>query len=148
LDNPLSGGWPRVPFHYEHVDDFHFRLLHSLSDCHSEEDYPPAAKLALFLHGRGKLPEQIDTLARSYLRDEQRDFDRMRRDGRDAFADRTMKDTWGYYAKTLLEGYDRLMDLEGIINGAERCKREPFDKRFGVSLEFLKDVKKIRKSDW
>jgi hypothetical protein len=38
------------------------------------------------------------------------------------------------------------VDLEGIIVGAERMKRD--DKRFGVPMEYLKDLKRIQKGDW
>jgi hypothetical protein len=144
----LEHGWPRVPFHYAQENDFNFHMMNALSQCHEDADYWPAAKLGLLLYGRAKLPQQIDSIARSYLRDLSRQFERMRRDSGMIFSDRARKDIWGFYAKSLLDQYDHLMDLDGIVNGELRARREPYDKRFGVPIEFLKDLKRIRKNEW
>jgi hypothetical protein len=40
------------------------------------------------------------------------------------------------------------MDLDGIIVGQERMKREPYNNRFGVPTQYLNDLKKIQKGDW
>ena len=144
----LEHGWPRVPFHYPQVSDFAFRMMNTLSECRVSGDWRPATRLALLLFGRAKLPDQVDSLARSSLKDTQQEFSRLRRDSRDIFRSRSLMSSWGYTARALLELYDQLMDLDGIINGPERMKREPYDKRFGVPLEFLKDLKKIRKNEW
>jgi hypothetical protein len=55
---------------------------------------------------------------------------------------------WSSYAEALLDYYDQMMDLDGIINPADRMKRVPFTNRFGVPLAYLKDLKKIKSGNW
>lgn len=50
----------------------------------------------------------------------------------------------GSYVEGLLDYYDQPMDLDGIINGKDRMRRVPIDKRFGVSPDYLKDLKDIK----
>jgi hypothetical protein len=40
---------------------------------------------------------------------------------------------WAAYADALLDYYNQMMDLDGIINGKDRLTRAPVDRRFGVS---------------
>jgi hypothetical protein len=144
----IDNGWPRVPFHYERIDDFNPRMMELLSNCYDEEDYWPAAKLALLLYGRGRVPEQIEALARTYMNYTQTTFNRMRQEALSVFGDRKESHYWPAYADGLTDYYNQLMDLEGIIVGAERMKRQPYNNRFGVPMQYLKDLKKIQKGDW
>jgi hypothetical protein len=123
-------------------------MMDVLSSRHEEEDYWPAAKLALLLYGRGRVPEQTESLAKTYMNYVQTEFNRMRRDSRSVFQDRTLSDDWAAYAEGLLDYYNQLMDLEGIIVGSERMKRVPYNNRFGVPMQYLNDLKKIKKQDW
>jgi hypothetical protein len=144
----IDNGWPTVPFHYERVDDFTRRMMNALLNCHENEDYRPAAKLALLLYGRARLPQQIESLAKTYMNRMQYQFDQVRREAIGIFSDRNASHCWQPYAEALLDYYDQLMDLEGIIVGRERMKREPYNNRFGVPMQFLKDLRKIKKRDW
>jgi hypothetical protein len=144
----IDNGWPTVPFHYERVDDFVKRMMDTLLNCHENEDYRPAAQLALLLYGRARLPKQIESLAKTYMNRMQSEFDQVRRHAIGVFGNRNASHHWQPYAEALLDYYDQLMDLEGVIVGRERMKREPYNNRFGVPMQFLKDLKKIQKRDW
>jgi hypothetical protein len=144
----VNNGWPRVPFHYERDDNFNPRMMDLLSRCHQEEDYWPAAKLALLLYGRARVPEQIESLAKTYMNWVQKELTSLRHEATPLFNDRKQSHYWAPYADALLDYYNQLMDLEGIIVGKERMKREPYNHRFGVPTQYLNDLKRIQKGDW
>jgi hypothetical protein len=76
------------------------------------------------------------------------EFERVRWKSTSAFNDRKLSNSWAAYADALLDYYDQLMDLEGILVGQERMKREPYNNRFGVPTQHLKVWKKIQGGDW
>jgi hypothetical protein len=128
----IDHGWPRVPFHYQRVEDFGARMMECLSLGHEADVYRQAAKIALLLYGRADVPNQVAHLAKTYLTYVKQEFDRMRREALSVFNDKQY-DVWKSYADDLLAYYDRLTDLEGILLGSERTKRTPYNNRFGVS---------------
>jgi hypothetical protein len=144
----LEHGWPRVPFSYEQDANFIERMLQELVDAYDNENFEQAAKMALLLFGRADLPEQLDSTARIYLKNVLDLFRHLRDEAKPLFRDREKAGEWTAYAEALLGYYDVMMDLDGIINGKERMKRVPYDKRFGVTLQYLRDLKKIKKGDW
>jgi hypothetical protein len=107
-----------------------------------------ASKIALLLFGRGRAPKDVETLAGVYLSAAHKAFRALREETKPIFRSRTSASSWASYAEGLLDYYDQLMDLDGIINGKDRMRRVPTDRRFGVTLEYLRDLKKIRKGDW
>jgi len=144
----IDHGWPRVPFDYYRENDFISRMMSSLLEGAEKGDFRDAAKLSLLLFGRLKLPEQIENLARTYLKRMKSQFTRLKNESARIFKSRLEREYWHFYAEELLATYDAMMDLDGIINGVDRMKREPTANRFGVSSEYLKDLKLIKKGDW
>lgn len=144
----LENGWPRVPFGYAEDSNFIHRMLNELVRGYESDDFRLAAKMAFLFFGRAKLPEQIDSLALTYLKRTLSQFNQLKGESRAIFSSREEKHSWRTYAEALLDLYDQLMDIDGIINGKDRMKREPVNHRFGVTLEFLKDVKLILKGEW
>src|SRR5258708_4167395 len=144
----LENGWPRVPFEYVEDSNFVHRMLNELIRGNDRDDFRRAAKMAFLFFGRAKLPEQIDSLAITYLKRTLDQFNRLRSESRAVFSSRGEKHAWRIYAEALLELYHQLMDIDGIINGKDRMKREPVNHRFGVTTEFLKDVRLIMSGKW
>lgn len=143
----VQHGWPRVPFDYEQDADFASRMMDELSIGAEREKFERAAKIAFLFFGRSKAPEQVESLARTYLKQISDDFVRLRKEAQMVFKDRRAKDEWPEYADALLDYYDQLMDLDGIINPSERMKRVPFNHRFGVSVEYLKELRNIKRGN-
>ena len=144
----IEHGWPRVPFGYAKEEIFVTRMMDSLLTGFEREDFRDAAKLSLLLFGRLKVPDQIDNLARGYLKRVSDEFKRVRQEAGDIFKDRRRKSLWVPYAEALLAYHEQMMDLDGIINGVDRMKRQPVNNRFGVPLQYIKDIKAIRKGEW
>jgi hypothetical protein len=144
----IQHGWPRVPFHYEQVDDMTERMMRELLVGREQENFRPAAKMALLLYGRARAPSQVETLAGTYLNSVSKEFEKMRKEANAVFKSRATSQEWEAYAEGLLDYYNQLMDLDGIINGKDRLMRIPVDRRFGVPLKYLDDLKNIRKGDW
>jgi hypothetical protein len=71
----------------------------------------------------------------------------LRSTARGAFKERDERHQWRPYAEQLLNTYDLLVDIDGIIIGKDRMKMVPANHRFGVTLEYLKDLKLIMKKD-
>lgn len=139
----IENGWPRVPFEYAQLDDFGERMLEALAAGEDNEDFEASAKLAFLFYGRAKLPDQIDGLARTYLKRADAGFRFAREEAREVFRDKKQRDVWKIYAQNLLDAHRLLMDIDGIVNGVERMRRTPTNNRFGITLEYLKDVKLI-----
>jgi hypothetical protein len=144
----IEHGWPRVPFDYARQDIFVPRMMEELLKGAEREDFSNAAKLCFLLFGRQKTPEQIDSLARGYLGRVVDEFKRLKFEAEPFFKDRREKEFWKPYADSLLACHAQMLDLDGIVNGTDRMKREPVNNRFGVSLQYLKDLKAIQNADW
>jgi hypothetical protein len=144
----IDNGWPRVPFEYTQDRNFIERMVNELVRGDERDDFRLAAKMAFLMFGRSKLPEQVDSLALTYLKRTLDGFNSFKSTAREIFRERDEKHQWRTYAEELLNLYNQLMDIDGIINGKDRMKREPINHRFGVTLDYLKDLKLILKGDW
>lgn len=144
----IEHGWPRVPFAYDRIDNFTKPMQDALADGMEREEFRAAARLAFLLYGRKRVPAQIESQAGAYLARVVDDFKKLRRQAQDVFKARMYADEWPSYAAALLNYYDQMMDLDGIINAEDRMKRVPFNNRFGVPLAYLKDLKSIKSGEW
>jgi hypothetical protein len=144
----IEHGWPRVPFEYSRVENFTKLMQDALADGMEREDFRSAARMSLMLYARARAPAQIESQAGTYLASIGGDFKKLRRHAQDVFKMRKYASEWSSYAEALLDYYDQMMDLDGIINPADRMKRVPFTNRFGVPLAYLKDLKKIKSGNW
>jgi hypothetical protein len=144
----IEHGWPRVPFEYTRVENFTDVMQNALLEGMEQENFRRASRLSLLLYGQARAPAQIETLAGTYLMNVGSDFQKLRRQAKDVFKMRMYAEEWPSYAETLLDYYDQMMDLDGIINPEDRGRRKPFNNRFGVPSAYLNDLKKIKARDW
>lgn len=144
----IEHGWPRVPFEYNKIDDLIGVAIDALADGHYRENYQRVAKLCFLLFGRSRVPSRVEDLAHTYLAEINKTFKSVRNEAKVVFAHRINASHWKPYAEALLDYYDQMMDLDGIINGSERMKRVPVNNRFGVPIAYINDLKKIRKGEW
>lgn len=144
----IEHGWPRVPFDYEQKDIFEQRMRAELLEGHERGDFRRASKIALLLFGRGRAPNDIETLAGVYLSQSHKEFRSLRSEAKTVFRSREVSYLWDSYATGLLDYYNQMMDLDGIINGKDRMRRVPMNGRFGVTLEYLKELKEIQSGRW
>jgi hypothetical protein len=144
----IENGWPRVPFEYKRTTRLVEIMMNELANGYDNEDFEWASQLTFFLFGLGPLPEEVDGQARAYLKEVMTRFGRLRKEAKYVLSNAESENEWAAYAEGLLDYYDQLMDLDGIVNAEERLKRVPFDKRFGVALEYLNDLKRIKRRDW
>lgn len=144
----IEHGWPRVPFRYKKPRDFTERMLQELWEGREREDFRRAANVCFLLYGRGRAPGQIETLAGTYLKQLMKEFKLLDDQAKEVFKFRQFKQDWVTYADALLEYYEQMLDLDGIVNPTERLQRTPFDRRFGVRVEYLNELRKIRDGRW
>jgi len=135
--------WPKVPFAYERPDSLVRLLASEIRQCNAARRFERAAKLTFLLYGRTQIPNYIDDITRPILNMQFNEFKQMRQAAGRIFADRRRKSEWSETAQKLLQQYDRLMVLDGILNGDARLSKVIVDRRFGVDTYYINELRKI-----
>lgn len=135
-------GWPKTPFPYQKPNDLLDLLKEEIDGAGRTGDYQCAAKMTLLFFRRAKVPREIDDLVMPILNEEQSVLDHVIQQGEGIFDDRSKADLWSWMARRIFDQYNRLMDIDGILNGDARDTRIRVDRRFGVSIYYLRDLEK------
>jgi hypothetical protein len=138
-------GWPTVPFSYQQPRELVDLLKAEIKAAKVTGHFEEAAKMTFLLYRKLRVPRAIDDLVMPIFDDNIKAFHKMRKDSEHIFADRQCWDGWGETAAALLRQYDRLMLLDGILNGDARLSKVIVDRRFGVDAYYINELKKYTK---
>lgn len=132
-------GWPNVPFKYARPHDLLDPLKGLLKQSRNTGNYLPAARMTYLFFRRGKIPNDLDNLARPLLYDEIQRFERKFDEWIDFLNDESVREDWRPMADDLVHRWERVMDLDGIVSGDARLLRVPRT-MYNVSRYQLMDI--------
>lgn len=135
-------GWPKVPFSYAKPDQLGAPLTAEIWRGKQSGYFDRAAKLTFLLYKKGRVPKVVDDIVMPILNERMTEFKRLHGVGDRVFGNREYEYLWEETAKALLSEYDRLMVLDGILNGDARMSKVVVEGRFGVGHRYLDSLKK------
>jgi hypothetical protein len=139
--------WPRVPFEYRRPAKLVDILIEEIAKARKTRHYNRAAKMTYLFYRRGHVPRAIDDITFPILNEEMDVFRHMRERADGIFETRDYADYWSEMASDLLRQYDRLMVIDGILNGDARLSTVIVDRRFGVNARYIKQIKRYVQPD-
>jgi hypothetical protein len=117
-------------------------MIEELRRARHTRNFMRPARLAYMLFARARIPYPVEEVAWPIINEEADRFERLKEDADRILGDRYQADHWRSAANAVLEQFDRLMDMDGILNGETRLMRVIADGRFGVSRNYLDEVRK------
>jgi len=138
--------WPKVPFEYQRPAN---HLVHLLIDeiraAKRTQRFERAAEMTYLFYRRTHVPRLVDDHVMPILNENVELFHTMRQNSEKIFAGREFAAEWRETAASLLRQYDKLMLLDGILNGDARLSKTVVDRRFGVASYYIGQLKKYTK---
>jgi hypothetical protein len=103
--------------------------------------------MTYLFYRKTRVPRIIDDLVMPILNESIVDFRVMRQAADKVFASRQFANDWRETATALLRQYNKLMLLDGILNGDSRLSNTIIDRRFGVDSYYIGQLKKYSKEN-
>jgi hypothetical protein len=141
-----KSGWPKVPFDYQRPAN---NLIHLLIDeikiARRTQRFDRAAQITYLFYNRTHVPRLVDDHVMPILNESTDRFHEMRERAQDIFGDREFAHQWRETAESLLQQYDQLMVLDGMLNGDARLSKTVVDRRFGVDAHYINELRRFLK---